>query len=218
MYAARVARILKERAEWERAANGYDHAIFVARGIEDWSAYSDAYCGLGGLYAERGRLPRARKLFRRALRAAIRHHEGEQVANAYHYVFTLEAVAGNWEQAEQMAMQALLKYSAQSPKRPRLARDPPGATGPRVRRPAAPSMHPFDFCSKAGQIHRGAVMISPEESRDLGRIREGYREWLERARRESDERRMAARRHPDDGGRRLGDAPDRPGSAEDRRG
>lgn len=123
MYAARAARILKERAEWDRAANWYDHAIFIARGLEDWYAYSDANCGLGGLYAERGRFPRARKLFRRALRAAIRHHEGEQVANAYHYLFTLEAVAGNWELAEQMAMQALLKYPAKSPRRPRLARD-----------------------------------------------------------------------------------------------
>lgn len=62
-------------------------------------------------------------------------------------------------------------------------------------------------------------MISPEESRDLGRIREGYREWLARARRESDERRMAAtRRHPDGDGWREGDRPGRPGSAEGRRG
>ena len=60
-------------------------------------------------------------------------------------------------------------------------------------------------------------MISPEESRDLGRLREGYREWLEKARRESDERRVAARRNPDGGGRRAGDSPLRPGSQEDRR-
>ena len=61
-------------------------------------------------------------------------------------------------------------------------------------------------------------MISPEESRNLGRIREGYREWLERARRESDERRMAARRSSDGGGRRIGDSPERSGSRDDRRG
>lgn len=60
-------------------------------------------------------------------------------------------------------------------------------------------------------------MISPEESRELGRIREGYRAWLERARRESDERRMAARRHPG-GDRRPGDAPEREGSRKNRRG
>lgn len=123
MYAARTARVLKERAEWERAANWYDHAIFISRGVEDWHACSDAYCGLGGLYAERGRFPRARKLFHRALRAAIRHHNREQVANAYHYLFTLEAVAGNWARAEEMAMRALRRYPASSPKRPRLARD-----------------------------------------------------------------------------------------------
>ena len=60
-------------------------------------------------------------------------------------------------------------------------------------------------------------MISPEESRNLGRIREGYREWLEHARRESDERRMATRRNPDGGGRRMGDAPERACSRDARR-
>lgn len=37
-------------------------------------------------------------------------------------------------------------------------------------------------------------MISPEESAQFARIKESYREWLERARRESDERRAAQRR------------------------
>jgi hypothetical protein len=37
-------------------------------------------------------------------------------------------------------------------------------------------------------------MISPEESAQFARIKEGYRDWLERARRESDERRAAQRR------------------------
>jgi tetratricopeptide (TPR) repeat protein len=123
MLAARAARILKERAEWDRAVNWYQHAIFIARSVGDWYAYADANCGLGGLHAERGRLPRARKFFKRALRAAMRHHEDEQIANAYHYLFTLEAVAGNWERAEAMAMQALARYPADSPRRPRLARD-----------------------------------------------------------------------------------------------
>jgi hypothetical protein len=59
-------------------------------------------------------------------------------------------------------------------------------------------------------------MISPEESRNLGRIKEGYRDWLERARRESDERRMAARRYAPGGGRRAGDPPGRPEPLGDR--
>jgi hypothetical protein len=37
-------------------------------------------------------------------------------------------------------------------------------------------------------------MISPEERAQFARIKEGYRDWLERARRESDERRAAQRR------------------------
>ena len=37
-------------------------------------------------------------------------------------------------------------------------------------------------------------MILPEERAQFARIKEGYREWLERARRESDEARAAQRR------------------------
>jgi tetratricopeptide (TPR) repeat protein len=123
LHAARTARLLKDRAEWDRAASWYDQAIFTARRVEDWCVYADAYCGLGDLYFERGNLPRARRLFRRALRAAIRHHIDEQIANAYHYLFTLEAVAGNWERAEAFVVNALAKYPEHSPRRARLARD-----------------------------------------------------------------------------------------------
>jgi hypothetical protein len=52
-------------------------------------------------------------------------------------------------------------------------------------------------------------MISPEDSARFAHIKEGYREWLERARRESDERRAAVRR-PLAGGRRAGDPPASP--------
>jgi hypothetical protein len=47
-------------------------------------------------------------------------------------------------------------------------------------------------------------MISPEDSARFAQMKEGYREWLQRARRESDERRMAARAPA---GRRAGDRP-----------
>jgi tetratricopeptide (TPR) repeat protein len=123
MHAARAARLLKERAEWSRSVSWYDHAIHNARRVQDWYAYSDAYCGLASLHAERGNFPRARRLLQRALRAAQRHHVDEQVANAYHYLFTLECVAGNWERAELLVVKALAKYPNDSPKRARLARD-----------------------------------------------------------------------------------------------
>jgi hypothetical protein len=60
-------------------------------------------------------------------------------------------------------------------------------------------------------------MITPEESGSLARIKEGYREWLQQARRASDERRIAARRHPDGGGRRQAEPPRLGGSPADRR-
>lgn len=51
-------------------------------------------------------------------------------------------------------------------------------------------------------------MISPEERARFAHLKEGYREWLERARRESDDRRVAARA-PAGYGRRAGDKPGR---------
>ena len=52
-------------------------------------------------------------------------------------------------------------------------------------------------------------MISPEDSARFAHMKEGYREWLERTRRESNERRAAARR-PLAAGRGAGDPPARP--------
>jgi hypothetical protein len=50
-------------------------------------------------------------------------------------------------------------------------------------------------------------MITPEDRGRFARMKEGYREWLQRARQESDERRVAARA-PAGGGRRAGDKPE----------
>jgi len=58
-YAARTARLLKGRAEWDRSTSWYDSAIFIARRVEDWSAYADACCGLGDLHFERGNLSKS---------------------------------------------------------------------------------------------------------------------------------------------------------------
>ena len=41
---------------------------------------------------------------------------------------------------------------------------------------------------------KDSEMILPEDRGQFARMKEGYREWLERARRESDERRAAQRR------------------------
>jgi len=49
-------------------------------------------------------------------------------------------------------------------------------------------------------------MITPEDRGRFAQMKEGYREWLQRARRESDERRVAARA-PYAGGRRADDPP-----------
>lgn len=48
-------------------------------------------------------------------------------------------------------------------------------------------------------------MILPEERAQLARIKEGYRDWLERARHESDQRRAASHRRGPDGDTRAGD-------------
>lgn len=49
-------------------------------------------------------------------------------------------------------------------------------------------------------------MISPEERAQFARIKESYREWLQRARDESDERRAAGRRRHDGDAERFGES------------
>lgn len=122
-YAVRAARVLRMRAEWARALSWFDHAIFLARTQGDWDAYTSAYSSLGFLYIERGNLPKARKVLKRALRSAIRNHLEERMAGAYHNLFITEALSGNWGKAERFALEAFTRYPERSRYRPRLARD-----------------------------------------------------------------------------------------------
>lgn len=122
-YAVRAARVLRMRAEWARALSWFDHAIFLARTQADWDSYCSAYTSLGFLYMERGSLPQARRALKRALRIALRLHLDERSAGAYHNLFIIEVVAGNWERAESYVTKALAKYPEGSRFRPRLARD-----------------------------------------------------------------------------------------------
>src|SRR3954466_7470740 len=75
------------------------------------------------MHLERGSLSKARRLLRRALRIARRHRLTELTAVAYHNLFALEFLSGNWQAGEAHAVAALELYPDESPNRPRLARD-----------------------------------------------------------------------------------------------
>jgi tetratricopeptide (TPR) repeat protein len=123
MHAVRAARVLRIRAEYERAVTWFDHAIIVARKTCDWEAYAQAYSGLGCLFIQRGNYRRARVVLKRSLRTALRHSLPERVGAACHNLFSVEAVTENWVLAEQYADQALANYLPGSRGLPRLARD-----------------------------------------------------------------------------------------------
>jgi tetratricopeptide (TPR) repeat protein len=123
MYAVRAGRVLRMRAEYERAVTWFDHGIVIARRTGDWESYAQAYSGLGCLYMQRGNYKRARKVLRRSLRTALRHHLRERAGAAYHNLFAVEASTGNWLLAERYAERALTAYPEGSRALPRLARD-----------------------------------------------------------------------------------------------
>lgn len=121
--AVRAARVLRMRAEYERALTWFDHGIVTARRTADWESYAQAYSGVGCLYMQRGNFPRARVMLLRSLRTALRHNLPERIGAAYHNLFAVEASTGNWEVAERNAESALTAYPEGSRGRPRLARD-----------------------------------------------------------------------------------------------
>jgi tetratricopeptide (TPR) repeat protein len=122
-YAVQAARLLRMRAEYDRAVSWFDHAIYLAKVEGDWGAYAQAYSGLGCLYMQRGNLPRARLVLHRSLRVAHRKEMPERAAAAFHNLFAVEAIAGNWEEAERCAQRALKLYPQDARGLPRLARD-----------------------------------------------------------------------------------------------
>jgi tetratricopeptide (TPR) repeat protein len=123
MYAVRAGRVLRMRAEYDRALTWFDQGIVIARRTQDWEAYAQAYSGLGCLFMQRGNYKRARKVLRRSLRTALRHHFPERTGAAYHNLFAVEASTGNWQLAERYAERALSAYPEGSRALPRLARD-----------------------------------------------------------------------------------------------
>lgn len=123
LFAVRVGRVLRMRAEYARSITWFDYGITLARARGDWEAYAQGNAGLGCLHMQRGNYPRARRILRRSLRIAIRHHLPERAGAAYHNLFAVEASTGNWLLAEDYATKALAHYPLGARGLPRLARD-----------------------------------------------------------------------------------------------
>ncbi|HKP77168.1 MAG TPA: tetratricopeptide repeat protein [Longimicrobiaceae bacterium] len=121
--AVQVARLLRMRAEYDRAVSWFEHAIYVAKVERNWASHAQAYSGLGCLYMQRGNIPDARRMLHRSLRIAKRKELPERAAAAFHNLFAVEAISGNWEQAETYAQRALKLYPPDARGLPRLARD-----------------------------------------------------------------------------------------------
>ncbi len=121
--AVAVGRLARMRAEYERAESWFEHAIVLARLTREWQAYAEGYAGLGNLYVQKGRFPKARLYHQRCLRAARRYSLHEMEGAALHNLFGIEIECGNGSKAEEYAEAALSAYPATSPALLNLALD-----------------------------------------------------------------------------------------------
>ncbi|MBB4637737.1 tetratricopeptide repeat protein [Longimicrobium terrae] len=118
-----VGRLARRRAEHARAETWFRRAVSLARQSGDWTAYTQAFSGLGNLYLIRGNLPAARRFHLRSLRAARRHSLRDMHASALHDLFVIAAQSQQPEDAERMARAAFALYGAGHRRLPYLAGD-----------------------------------------------------------------------------------------------
>jgi tetratricopeptide (TPR) repeat protein len=121
--AFRVGQLARRNAEIARAETWFRRTIGLGRQGKDWAAYSEAFLGLGNLYAQRGNYPAARRFYVRALRAARRHGLRDLHAFALHQLFTAAVDTGDADAAEQYATAAFRAYGGRHPRLPALAHD-----------------------------------------------------------------------------------------------
>jgi tetratricopeptide (TPR) repeat protein len=118
-----VGRLARRRAEHARAETWFRRAVSLARQSGDWTAYTQAFSGLGNLYLLRGNLPAARRFHLRSLRAARRHSLREMHAGALHDLFVIAAQSQQPDDAERLARAAFEVYGAGHRRLPHLAGD-----------------------------------------------------------------------------------------------
>jgi hypothetical protein len=95
-----------------RADTWLRRAVAVARRERNWAPYSSALVELGGLYEERGRMLRAERCYRLAMRAGRRYGARAERMRAAHALFRLARQRGDNASAAQFALSAQLAFEA----------------------------------------------------------------------------------------------------------
>lgn len=118
-----VGRLARMRGETVRAEGWYHQAIMLARQARDWRTYVMAFLGLGNLAVQRGNFPSARRHQLRALRTSRRHGLRALQAAALHDLFVVALEAGDVDEMDRRAAEALRAYGTGHPRVPVLAHD-----------------------------------------------------------------------------------------------
>ncbi len=118
-----AGRLARRRAEHGRAETWFLRAAGLGRRSGDWESYAMAWVGLGAVQLQKGNLPRARRHFLRALRAARRQGVREAEGQALHYLFVADAEMGDLAGAEAWAKEVYRVYGPRHVLLPRIAHD-----------------------------------------------------------------------------------------------
>ncbi|HWK89084.1 MAG TPA: hypothetical protein VNP72_03790, partial [Longimicrobium sp.] len=121
--AAAAGYLCFRRADFPRAAIWYDRAIALARRSRDWVWYIRGHLRLGILLFQLGEHDRARPLYLRAARMAVRTGRRTFAAQAIHDLLTLESDVGTFAAGEAFARRALALYPLRHPRVAHLAHD-----------------------------------------------------------------------------------------------
>jgi tetratricopeptide (TPR) repeat protein len=121
--AYRVGRYARRLASYTQAEAWLKHALRQARARRDASEVALALVGLGNLYRQKGNIPRACTLHRRALAVAQRHGLRSLEAMAAHDLFVLAYENGQFDDVEAFAAVALSAYGRGHRRIPNLAND-----------------------------------------------------------------------------------------------
>jgi tetratricopeptide (TPR) repeat protein len=118
-----AARLARRRAEHGRAETWFLRAAGLGRRSGDWESYAMAWVGMGRVQLQKGSLPRARRHFLRALRAARRHGVRDAEGQALHYLCVVDGESGDMTGAEAWAKEVYRVYGPGHVLLPRIAHD-----------------------------------------------------------------------------------------------
>lgn len=122
-FAYLAGRMYRGRGNYRDAEHWLERSRRVAVWKADREAQSIALNGLGNLYQQMGRYPRAEELLLSALRTARRARITERIPFIYHDLLVVAVYTGNLAKAGEYAREALEGYPPGHPNVPKLAHD-----------------------------------------------------------------------------------------------